>query len=133
MIFITDENIPSQANKMLEAFDRAHQIRPLTDYFPKGTPDIQWIAGLGGWNPKPAVLSGDSRILRNSVEAQVLKEAKLMWAALGRGWINIQWEEFAWKIIKVWPDVRNGIVRAIRPAVFEVRLSTLKVEKRYDL
>lgn len=131
MIFVTDENIQVHTSKLLEAFDRTHQIRPLLDYVEKGTADAEWMAKLAAWTSKPVVISGDSRILKNRVEWQALKEAKLMWVYL-RG-ANIPWETFAWKIIRVWPDIRDSAVRALRPAVFEVSMTTLKVEKRFDL
>jgi hypothetical protein len=133
MIFITDENFPKHGNRMLEAFDREHQVRPLLDYVKAGTPDVVWINQLGQWNPKPAVISGDTRILRNSVERQALFSVKIMWVALGSGWTNLDWETiFAWKIVKAWPDIRNSVTRSLRPAVFELSING-KLDKRFDL
>jgi hypothetical protein len=133
MTFITDECVVIHANKLLEAFDRLHQIRPLLDYVDKGTPDTIWIPKLASWDPKPAVICGDARILRNKVERQVLKEAGLMWVCLADGWLNLKWDVYAWKLIKAWPEMRNSITRAVRPTVFVVSAQTLKVEKSFQL
>lgn len=77
MIFFTDECFMYKANKLVEAFDRENEIRPLLDHFPAGTPDVEWIPAIAAWDPKPVVVCGDGRILKNKVERQVLKDAGL--------------------------------------------------------
>jgi hypothetical protein len=132
MIFFTDECFMYKANRLVEAFDRENEIRPLLDHFDRGTPDVKWIPAIAAWNPKPVVVCGDGRILKNRVERQVLKEAGLTFICLASGWTNLPWPTFAWKIIKVWPAI---VVcgTAIKPTVFEVSPNTLKVEKSYQL
>lgn len=132
MIFFTDECFMYKANRLVEAFDRENEIRPLLDHFERGTPDVVWIPTIAKWTPKPVVICGDGRILKNKVERQVLKEAGLTFICLSSGWTNLEWPVFAWKIIKVWPRI---VVcgTAIKPTVFEVSPTTLKVEKQYQL
>ena len=88
MIFFTDECFMYKANKLVEAFDRENEIRPLLDHFERGTPDITWIPAISVWNPKPVVICGDGRILKNKVERQVLKEAGLNFICLASGQIS---------------------------------------------
>lgn len=132
MIFFTDECFMYHANALVEAFDRKNEIRPLQDHFPRGTPDIEWISTVSQWTPKPAVVCGDGRILKNKVERQVLKEAGLTFICLQSGWTNMPWPEFAWKIIFAWPAIAI-CATAIQPTIFEVSAKTMKVEKRYQL
>ena len=132
MNFFTDECFMYKANALLEAFDRENQIIPLIDRFEPGTPDVVWIPAIATWNPKPIVVCGDGRILRNKVERQVLREAGLTFVCLASGWTNLEWHVFAWKIIKVWPTICD-VARNLRPTVFEVSAQTLKVQKAYQL
>ena len=103
--FFTDECFMRKANALLEAFDPENPIRALLDHFAPGTPDIEWIPAIAAWVPKPVIVCGDARILRNKVERAVLNEAGLTFICLAPGWTNLPWPTFAWKIIKVWPDV----------------------------
>src|SRR5258708_37790394 len=107
MRFFTDECLMYRANKLLEAFDEENEMVALTDHFPRGTPDTTWIPEIPRkWpNPKPTIICGDGRILTNKVERQVLKDAGLMFVCLTKGWMNLPWPEFGWKIIKVWPRI----------------------------
>jgi hypothetical protein len=133
MIFFTDECFMYKANALLEAFDRENEIRPLLDHFQPGTPDVMWIPEIAKWNPKPVVVCGDGRILRNRVERKVLAEAGLTFVCLSSGWTNLEWNVFAWKIIKAWPSIIQSSTRVLRPTVFEVSPQTLKIEKTYQL
>ena len=132
MIFFTDECFMYKANRLIEAFDRENEIRPLLDHFDRGTPDTVWIPSVAKWTPKPIVICGDSRILRNKVERKALIEAQLVFIYLQSGWVHLQWPVFAWKIIKAWPAI-VVCAGALRPTVFEVSPNTLKVEKSYTL
>lgn len=133
MTFFTDECFMYKANALLEAFDRENEIRALIDCFARGTPDIVWIPEVAKWSPKPVIVCGDGRILRNKVERRVLADAALTFVCLTSGWTNLDWNTFAWKIIKAWPAIVQNVSRVLRPTVFEISPQTLKVEKSYHL
>lgn len=130
MIFFTDENISKKAAQMLAIFEPKHEVRACKDYFDEGTPDTEWMPAIASWNGgQPTVaVCGDGRILKNRVEKRVLKECKLMFVYLAPGWTNLQWPVFAWKIIKVWPDIVRNVKQARYPMVFEVAASSLKIQ-----
>lgn len=130
MIFVTDENFMVRGARLLEVFDRENEIRALTSLYPAGTEDVDWLRKLAEQNPKPVVVGGDGRILRNPAESQVLRECDLMFVYLAPGWTNLVWSVFAWKIIKAWPDIVRNVTQAMRPTIFEVSCSSLKVERR---
>jgi len=129
VIFVTDENFPIQAARMLEAFDSHNEIRPLLDHAERGTPDSEWIAMLGAWESKPVVVSGDGRILKNRVERRALREANLTFVFLASGWMNLPWNDFAWKIVRSWPAIVDNVRHAREPTLFEVKAGKGKVER----
>jgi hypothetical protein len=133
MIFVADENVQVGITKLLAVFDSRNQFQLLLESVAQGTRDVEWIQKLAAWDPKPVVISGDSRILSNRVESRALKVSRLTWVALGKGWIEAPWETVAWKIIKAWPEIRQSVRAADRPTVFEVAFRTLKIVRRFDL
>ncbi|OHB78978.1 MAG: hypothetical protein A2Z25_19575 [Planctomycetes bacterium RBG_16_55_9] len=129
MILFTDENISKNAAFMLRYVEPQHQVRAYLEYFDPGTPDTIWMREVASWNKDETtvIVCGDGRILKNRVEKQVLKECELMFVLLAGGWTNLEWREFAWKIVKVWPDVIRNVEQARYPMVFEVTAGTLKI------
>ncbi len=128
MIFFADENIPPKAARILSIFDPKYQVRAYTDYFEQGVPDVEWMQEVASWDDKPVVLGGDGRILTNKAEKQVLKECDLAFVFLKRGWTKLPWTEFAWKIIKAWPEIIKNVEQARYTMVFEVAVNSLKIE-----
>jgi hypothetical protein len=47
----------------------------------------------------------------------------LTFVYLVKGWTNLKWEDFAWKIIKCWPDVVRNVEKCRFPSVFEVTIN----------
>ena len=87
---------------------------------------------MGEWDPKPIVIGGDGRILKNKAERAALRQADLSFIYLTSGWTNLEWPVFAWKIIKVWPDVVRNVETARMPTVYEVGPGNLKVKRIGD-
>lgn len=132
MIFFADESVPIAAVRMLEHFDARNEVRALEDHFPKGVSDREWMPEIARWDPKPNVIAGDGRILRNPSEQQVLRDCDLTYFYLSGGLMNLEWDQFAWKLIKVWPDIRRNAERIRAATVFEVAGgSSLKVVRRF--
>jgi hypothetical protein len=129
LIFFTDENFVYQGAKLLEVFDTTHEIRALIDCLDRGTSDTVWMNHIAQWKEPTVALCGDGRILKNKVELATLKSCKLMFVHLSAGWTNIDWPTFAWKIIKVWPEIVRNVERARYPTVFEVKPGNLKVQQ----
>jgi hypothetical protein len=127
VIYLADENFQRQAVQLLKAFDQKITIRYLTDEFGRGVKDIDWLASAGRMEPKPVILSGDGQILKNRVEKSTFRQAELIYVLLAPGWIHLEWREFAWKIVKAWPDIVKSTQRVARPSVFEVKVGSLKV------
>jgi hypothetical protein len=127
MHFFIDRNVPVALARMLGHYDRAHTIIYHDDRFEKTTPDTVWLPSVAGWDPVPVVLSGDGRILRNPAELQVLRGLPITFFLFAGGWSDLAWPEFAWKAVKVWPEV-VAAASPRRPSIFRIPVSTTKVE-----
>lgn len=113
---------------MLDAFEEKNEIRSLLDGFERGTPDTEWLKEIALWDKTPVVVSGDSRILKNKVEKQVLKECNLMYVLLAQGWLHLEWPCYAWRIIKIWPSIVTNVQQARYPMIFKVPVSGSKIQ-----
>jgi hypothetical protein len=127
--FFADESIPRQLVKLVEVFDQTNKIIHLTDCMQSGTPDKEWMQTISAWTPKPIVLSGDGQILRKQHERLMLRDCDLHFVVLSQGWVNLPWEDQAWKMIKVWSAILREVRRARKATIFEIT-QHLKVENR---
>jgi len=115
---------------MLEAYDPSHQVRAFVDSFAPGTPDVEWIPALLTWEPKPVILCGDGRILRNTAECAALRECDTHFVFLGEGFTRASFHEQAWKILKVWPKIVDEVRRTRSATLWEFRMKAEKLERR---
>lgn len=128
MIFFFDENIIEHVARMLGEFDREHEMRHALDYFDRGTSDTEWIPAVASWEGDPVAVCADGRILRNKVEKQTLKKSGLMFIYMAPGWTHTPWQDYAWKIIKVWPQIVRSVTQARYPMILQVSVG-LKVQE----
>ena len=101
MRFFLDRNVPEPLARILDIFDRKNSVEHHDSFFVDTTKDIEWISTISGWSPKPVVVSGDLRILKNPAEAQALRSAELTFFALEKHWPQLPWEEWGWRMLKV--------------------------------
>ncbi len=112
MTFYADENVSDKLARLLEVFDRRNEIRHITDRYEKGTPDEIWIPGFASLSPTPVILGGDGQILRRKAQRTLLRDSNLSFVYLAKGWMNIPFEQQAWKIVKAWPDIVRNVEAA---------------------
>jgi len=108
--------------RMIDAFERDHTIRH-HDEDPRFTPttaDTEWISIFGGDDPPWIIISGDGRILRNKSELAALREAKLTFFCMSKQWMHMSKHEYAWKLLRVWPEIVENARLATSPMLFEV-------------
>jgi hypothetical protein len=127
MDFFIDRNVPVALARMLGHYDRNHTVIYHDDRFEKTTPDTEWMAAIAEYPSIPVVISGDGRILKNPAERQVLQGLPLTFFFLASGWPNLKWAEYAWKAIKIWPQVIQA-ASPPRPTVYQIPISAQKVE-----
>lgn len=109
MNFFFDRCMSPRLARMVDEFEEYHTTRHHDSRFENDTPDVEWLAALAADDEPWIVISGDGRILRNKVERQALREAGLTFFCMGSSWSHMRIHEYAWKFIKVWPEiVRNA-------------------------
>ncbi len=123
MRFFFDRCMSWRLARMVDVYDDAHSALALDhdDRFSEKTPDTEWLAALAADDPPWVVISGESRILRNKAERQVLRQANLTFFCMGKQWGKMKFQEYAWKFIRVWPEiVRQAVASSGSPTIFEV-------------
>jgi hypothetical protein len=136
MRFFFDRNMSKVLARLIDVFDRSNTIQALDDdgRFAKNTPDVEWIRILAadGSEDAPAwvIISFDGRILKSKAELSALREAKLTFFCLSNQWMSMKFEEQAWRLVKVWPDIVEN-AKSTRPQIFEVSGSAgMKIQRR---
>jgi hypothetical protein len=123
MRFFFDRCMSFRLARMVDAFEASHTARAHDDdsRFNAQSPDTEWMATLAADDPPWVVISSDNRILRSKAERQALREANLTFFCMGRPWQRMKIHEYAWKFIRVWPEiVRHAVESVGSPAIFEV-------------
>jgi PIN like domain len=130
MRFFFDRCMALRIAKMVGAYETTHTIlhHDEDSRFHKKTPDTEWIGVLGTDEPKWVVISGDGQILKNRVERAALSSANLTFFCMDKAWMNMKLHEYAWKFIKVWPEIVETASRH-KSKLFKVTGgSSLKIE-----
>lgn len=127
--FIFDENVSPRLVEIMEIVDRNYSMRHLCDFFKQGTPDQDWIKSISDWDPTPMVICGDPRIMKDRAESAALRDSKLSFLFLAKGWTNLNWIDWVWKFVKAWPEIEKNMTKILEPTIFSLHVSSLKVEK----
>ena len=123
MRFFFDRSMSWRLALMVDAFEDEHTAvaHDRDGRFRTTTPDTEWLSALAADDPPWVVVSGDGRILTRPAERQVLREANLTYFCMSRQWSKMKIPEYAWKFIKVWPEiVKAAKVSITLPKIFEV-------------
>ncbi len=129
MIFLLDENFNEKVIPLLAAYFTQDSLITVAREFGKGSADTEWIPRAARRNPPSFVVSGDFRRVKSKHQRKIVTQAGLTWFALSPGWTNIPVDVYAWKIVKVWPSIRETASEVTRPLIFQVPVSSLKVER----
>jgi hypothetical protein len=121
MKFFFDRCVPRRIALMVNGFEPEHTIRHHDDYegLTPTTTDVEWMQTISQDDPTWIVLSGDGRILKNKVERSVLEGAGLTFFCLNKAWMSIKIYEYAWKFMKVWPEILESAQHS-KHKLFEV-------------
>jgi hypothetical protein len=105
-----DNCLPKKLAKTLHYLegDDGMSVIHLSDQFPSNTPDIEWIHQLskeGGW----FVITRDNQIKKKPHEIKAWQEANLPIVFLQKSWMNFDFWNIAWRIIRYWPDIKGNM------------------------
>jgi hypothetical protein len=121
MNFFFDRCMPHRLARMVDAYETDHTVRHHDDdpRFKESTTDVEWLTALAADDPRWIIVSGDGRILKNRAERAALEEANLSCVCLTKAWMNMAIHEFAWKFLRVWPEIAENAKVGV-PSIFEV-------------
>ena len=115
--------------RILNLFDKRNTIDWLPDLFGRGAKDLEWIPEAAKIDPKPVIVGGDGRILKNRVECAALKTSAMSFVYLASGWTGLSWNERVPKMVKAWPAIVSECSLLRRPAVLGVSVGSGKVTR----
>lgn len=132
MTFYTDENLAHALSRMIRHFDPDNRVIPHCRCFKQGIKDEDWIPAVAAWIPKPAVVLGDGRILRNPQLKRIAKASQLSFVVMGESFMETAWNDQAWKFVKMWPAIVKAVSKAHgKPMIFDVKIKAMQVEARH--
>jgi len=108
----------AQALQSLSEKD-GHKVVHLQEKFLRDSPDKVWIQGLrdeGDW----IIVSGDTRIVRNSELKREWAQSRLTAFFLGHGWMNLKYWPQAILLVRWWPAILEQSRLVERGSGFEV-------------
>jgi hypothetical protein len=118
--FFFDRCCPRRLARVITAFEETHTVRHYDDdsRFERDTPDVDWIRVLAA-DPPWVIVSMDRHMLTRPRERAALRESKLKFFLLGKGWMNMSPHSQAWRLLKTWPSIVEAAFN-VRADVFEV-------------
>ena len=121
MRFFLDNCLSPRQAKALNALSEAdgHKVVHRMDQFARNTPDEVWIPAIAK-QEEWVIVSGDMRIFKSRLLRQVWIEARLTTFFLGKGWMNQEFWEQAWWLVRWWPRIIQQAELVERGAGFEV-------------
>ena len=121
MRFFFDRCISIRIARMVSGFESNHTVRHHDDdtRFGPTTQDTEWIEALANDGLSWIIVSGDGRILKNKVERAALEQTQLPFFCMAKAWMNMKIHEYAWKFMKVWPEIVEHAEHS-KARVFEV-------------
>lgn len=90
-----------------------------------GARDEDWIAQLGSagdW----VVISGDTRIARTKHLRELWRKTKLIGFFWAPGWLSMRFEDQAWRLVRVWPNLNQMALNVAASSIFEVPVRSTK-------
>jgi len=94
------------------------QVVALRDKFPQDATDLKWITDLGmerDW----VIVSVDHGLFRKELEGVALRRSGLTAFFLAKGWGNKKFWEFAYSLMRWWPEIASA-AKTNKGRIFEV-------------
>ena len=116
-----DNNLPPKLSKTLDYLEGKEgiSVEHIKDKFPPETSDIGWIRQLakeGDW----FIVTKDNQIRKKPHERKAWKESNIPIVFLQKTWMNHDFWEIAWRLIKYWPELKNTITNNRKSESFEI-------------
>ena len=116
-----DNNLSSKLSRTLNYLegDKGIIVEHIREKFSADTPDIDWIRQLekeGDW----FIITKDNQIRKKPHERKVWKESHIPIVFLQKTWMNHEFWEIAWRLIRYWPKLKQTITNNRKVESFEL-------------
>lgn len=120
MKFFFDNDLPLRLARAMNTLcgPDGDSVTGLRDKFSQDATDVVWVADLakeGDW----IIVSVDHGLFRKTVEGEALRKSGLTAFFLSKGWGNKRFWEFAYSLMRWWPEIVAAGAR-YRGCLFEV-------------
>jgi len=108
---IKHENFPQRVAQLIRQFELLESDEctiqfPIEEYGDNVAPG-EWMSVIGKPTAahRPIVLTMDTGVRGNAVGIKAMKESRCSFVCLEHGWSKKPLQEFAWRILKAWPEI----------------------------
>jgi hypothetical protein len=108
---IKHENFLDSAANLVIAFERIAKIERTLFYphevYGDGVKPEEWLGTVGNQaiQHRPAILTMDDGIRANRLRINAMRESGCIFIFLTKAWSGQRFPLFAWKILRVWPNI----------------------------
>jgi hypothetical protein len=129
--FFFDECVSKYLARMLDAWDRRHTVRHISEDSRLGVTasDVEIINVLSREEIPEVLVTADCNMKRVADERKALKESGLTVIFLARSFSQLTPHTQAWKLLKLWPTVTREVDRVKVPTAFEITSSANKLNR----
>jgi len=109
--FLAHDNFPILYLELLRLFEKSRQskleILDVTTEYGSGASMTEWLtcAGKQSEAHRPVILLIDDGVKDNQVGVRAMRESQCTFVRLARRWIDEGYDDFCWRLLKVWPDI----------------------------
>lgn len=133
--YVFDRNIAPRISRAVALLymEDGDDLLLLDDRFPKTCKDADWLGAIAADGIATVIVSVDGSIRRSQAERAALRSANLPTILLVKGWGQLFFPEFAWKLIRYWPSIAQKVSRDRVPMCHDVAMNgtiTNSVETR---
>lgn len=128
MNWFQDRCFPAPLLGMLAGYEgprSRHSFLAHDNRFSLTTPDHEWVATLAADESPPVVLTADERLFKDATNRAAVKASRLTYFCLVQSTIKGQKvDEYAWKLMKLWPTMVRHAEEQPAPTIYMVRLAS---------
>jgi hypothetical protein len=124
--FVKHENFPDAFAKLLALFEElefgSSSIQTPQDLYGENVKPDEWfmIVGNPAFEHRPVILTMDAGVKENAVSLRMMRDSRCSFVILDRAWWTSVGktagpvQSHAWRLLQVWPDVRELIEKAFQ-------------------
>ncbi|HOZ49370.1 MAG TPA: hypothetical protein PLO37_21280 [Candidatus Hydrogenedentes bacterium] len=127
MRVVFDENVSPRFADLLQLCFKDLRATHVNQEGLRGKRDVDVLRTLAEYRPLPVLVGADGNITRRGDERKALKDSQVSYVLFESGFFNMQFPEQAWRLVKLWPVIRQRMEDAEPPTRILVNLASGKI------